>query len=186
MPYMICTCIDLRDHYLVYLRDHLLGLILFFWLILLICPIPCLVLTSFAFISFSQRCLSRVLILFEDVSFVSSLSRFHVFQWFPTGLSFCFTFPALPSSSIYLLLTKHACYARPSIFILHLYLSILSICCIPRVFMFIDNFLPQISLYNIASFSFSFLRHLMIIRLFFNALAFFLSKVTLSFNLVAS
>lgn len=35
------------------------------------------------------------------------LSRTRVFWWFPTGLSFYFTFPALPSSSIYLLLTKH-------------------------------------------------------------------------------
>jgi len=88
-----------------------------------------LALTSFAFISFSQRCLSRVLILFEDVSFVSSLSRSHVFQWFPTGLSFCFTFPALPSSSIYLLLTKHACVMHVlqylfCIYICRFYLSV--------------------------------------------------------------
>lgn len=105
LPYdMTRTCMDLRDHYLGYLRDHFLQLILFFRLIPHICP--CIALTSFASVSFSQRCMSRVLILLEVVS-PPVLSRTRVFWWFPTGLSFYFTFPALPSSSIYLLLTKH-------------------------------------------------------------------------------
>lgn len=40
--------------------------------------------------------------------YIFSLSRSHAFQWFPTGLSFYFALPALSSSDIYLLLTKHA------------------------------------------------------------------------------
>lgn len=97
-----------RPYDLGYLRDRLL--ILLFWLILRIYLIRCIALTLFASVSFSQRYISRVLILLETISFVYifSLSRSHAFQWFPTGLSFYFTLPALSSSGIYLLLTKHA------------------------------------------------------------------------------
>lgn len=97
-----------RPYDLGYLRDRLL--ILLFWLILRIYLIRCSALTPFASVSFSQRYISRVLILLETISFVYifSLSRSHAFQWFPTGLSFYFTLPALSSSGIYLLLTKHA------------------------------------------------------------------------------
>lgn len=119
---------DPRDHCLGYLRDRLL--ILLFWLILHIYLIRCIALTPFASVSFSQRYISRVLILLETISFVYifSFSRSHAFQWFPTGLSFYFTlFGHSPSSGIYLLLTKHAgiiyTLSHPSIFILHSFLS---------------------------------------------------------------
>lgn len=82
---------DPRDHCLGYLRDRLL--ILLFWLIFHIYLIRCIALTPFASVSFSQRYISRVLILLETISFVYifSFSRSHAFQWFPTGLSFYFT-----------------------------------------------------------------------------------------------
>lgn len=98
----VCTCMDLWDHYLEYLRDHLFGLILFFWLIPHI--YPCIAVTSFASVLFPNGACH------ESSFFLrwSFLSRSCVFWWFPTGLSFYFTFRALPSSSIYLLLTKHA------------------------------------------------------------------------------
>lgn len=73
----------------------------------------------------------------------SSLSRSCVFQWFPTGLSFYFTFPALPSSSIYSLLTKHAAalYTSSNIYSAFIFIDLTSTHCIPRVSL--DNFVRR-------------------------------------------
>lgn len=161
-----------------YLRDHLLRLILFFCLIPHICPVPRIALTSFASVSSSQRCMSRVLILLETISPISRLSRSRVFQWFPTGLSFYFTFPTLPSSSIYLLLAKHADVVHAFQYLFYVHFCRFNSPTIPHVFL--SNFIRRKYTLYIYRYLYTFFlffavktRFLLVIRLSFALLRFF-------------
>lgn len=172
-----------RPYDLGYLRDRLL--ILLFWLILRIYLIRCIALTPFASVSFSQRYISRVLILLETISFVYifSLSRSHAFQWFPTGLSFYFTLPALSSSGIYLLLTKHAGIIpyRFNIYPSFIFVDSATVHHVRRI---PRKFCPlQISPFAYFSLLISFIKDIFLIW-FLHALAFFLSEVIPMFNLL--